>query len=178
MNPALSLSFAICGLMTCARALFFILAEIAASITAAVLFKGLRPSKYKENSKDQENSKINSHFDIYEDEYVLQLPVTSKSEYLTIPQECAWEILISILLVFVYLACVNLRQLKSHKWMLLQFGKGILYTVIAILYSIVCNYIYKMISKISVSLKVHITNFNVLILQISLRPKEIDFWRL
>ena len=118
MNPAMSVSFAVCGLITCARALLFILAEMVAAIAAMALFKELLPSDFKG-----------------------PLPVTRKSTKLTVAQEFIWELLVSTFLVFVYLACIDLRQHNPQQWMSWQFGQGFLYTVMAILYSVVSKFI-------------------------------------
>ena len=119
MNPALSISFAINGLISCARAILYIPAQIGGAIAAAAVLRALLPADYSGT-----------------------LGATKKAENISIAQACVFEFLGTALLAIVYLACVDVRLRHPEKGISGQFGQGPLHAglvVAGILFGIVCN---------------------------------------
>ena len=119
MNPALSISFALNGLISCTRAILYIPSQIAGAIVGAAINKALCP-----------------------DGYTGKIVCTIKSPNITVTQAYFYELIGTALLAIVYLACVDLRLRHPEKGISGQFGQGPLMAALVvggILFGIVCG---------------------------------------
>ena len=119
MNPALSISFALNGLISCTRAILYIPSQIAGAIVGAAICKALTPPDFDG-----------------------AIVCTRKSDSITVTQAYFYELIGTALLAIVYLACVDLRLRHPEKGISGQFGQGPLMAALVvggILFGIVCG---------------------------------------
>jgi len=101
MNPALSISFAINGLISCSRAIIYIPCQLAGAIVGAAVLRALTP-----------------------DTFTGKICCTNKMDVITVTQAYFYELIGTALLAIVYLACVDLRLRHPEKNISGQFGQG------------------------------------------------------
>jgi MIP family channel proteins len=120
LNPALSIAFAVNGVIPLARAAIYIPAQLIGAICAPALLTMLIPSK-------NGTTVGSSHWP------------TRKHPDVTVNQAIGWEFLGTALLAILYLACVDVRHRHPHEGLSGQFGQGPLHaglTVVGILLGI------------------------------------------
>jgi glycerol uptake facilitator-like aquaporin len=101
MNPALSISFAINGLISCTRAFLYIPCQLVGAIVGSAIHKALTPEGYTG-----------------------AIVCTKKSDLITVTQAYFYELIGTALLAIVYLSCVDLRLRHPEKGISGQFGQG------------------------------------------------------
>ena len=119
MNPALSISFALNGLISCTRAILYIPSQLAGAIVGAALCKALTPEGFDG-----------------------QILCTRKNDLITVTQAYFYELIGTALLAIVYLSCVDLRLRHPEKGISGQFGQGPLMAALVaggIFFGIVCS---------------------------------------